>query len=74
MQKSVKRTKVLGLLAAGSMLFQFGGCSFDAFLNQASIGFARTIGGFPAQTIYDAFIAPLVDGFSGGDDGGEEGA
>jgi hypothetical protein len=70
MQRSVNRTKVLGLLAAGSMLFQLGGCSIDAFLNQAQIGFARTFGGIPAQLIYDLTIGPL-DLFGGG--GEEEG-
>jgi len=73
MQKSVNRTKVLGLLAAGSMLFQLGGCSLDAFLNQASIGFARTFGGIPAQIIYDLTIGPFIED-SLGCGGSEEGA
>lgn len=71
MQKSVNRMKFLGLLGAGSMLFQFGGCSLDALVNQSSIGFARQLGAIPAQALYDAFIAPLVEGITGG---GEEGA
>jgi hypothetical protein len=42
----------------------------DAFFNQASIGFARTFGGIPAQLIYDLTIGPFIEDFIGG--GSEE--
>lgn len=66
MRRNVHRVKMLGLLLTGAMVFQFGGCSLNGLLNQASIGFARQIGAIPAQVVYDATIAPLIDSITGG--------
>lgn len=70
MRKSIHRMKVVGLLAAGSMLFQFGGClDLGGVWRNVQIGFTRQIGAIPAQAVYDLTVGPLLDGVLGGDDG-----
>jgi len=62
--------KVLGTLVAGATLLQFGGCglgNLGAIWQQAGIGFARELGAIPAVVVYDAYIAPLVEGILPGD-------
>jgi len=54
-------------LATGSMLFQFGGClDLGGLWRNVQVGFSRQIGAIPAQTFYDAVIAPLVGDLTGG--------
>lgn len=68
MRRKVHAMKVVGVLLTGGMLLQFGSCSLSGLLNQASIGFARQLGAIPAQAVYDATIAPIIDDALGGDD------
>lgn len=69
MRNSVRRTKVVALLATGTMLFQFGGClNLESFARNFRIGFTRQIGAIPAQAVYDLTVGPLVDGLLGGGD------
>ena len=62
MRNKIPRLKMVGLLFTGAMMFQFGGCSLNGLLSQASIGFARQIGAIPAQAVYDLTVGPLIDG------------
>lgn len=67
MRRSVHRMKVAGLLAAGSMLFQFGGClDVGGLWRNVQIGFTRQIGAIPAQAVYDLTIGPIIDDLIGG--------
>lgn len=69
MRNSVRRTKVVALLATGAMLFQFGGClNLEGFVRNFRIGFQRQLGAIPAQTVFDLTVGPLVDGLLGGGD------
>jgi len=75
MKKMTRRFKVIGMLATGATLLQFGGCglgNLGAIWQQAGIGFAQQLGAIPAQIVYDAYIAPLVEGLLPGDDGEAE--
>lgn len=69
MKKSARKMKVLSTLAAGGMMLQFGGCSLDTFLNQASIGFARGVGAFPVDLVISQ-LDSLLGGVLPGGDGG----
>ena len=71
MLKKSRRMKVVGLLATGAMIYQFGGCLGGVF-QRAGIGFAEALGAVPAGIVNDLFIQPLIDGFldTDGDDTG----
>ncbi len=62
MLKKSRRMKVVGLLATGAMLFQFGGC-LGGISQRAMIGFAEALGALPAQIVNEQFIQPLFDSF-----------
>ena len=72
MLKKSRRMKVVGLLATGAMLFQFGGCLGGVF-QRAGIGFAEALGAVPANIVSDLFITPLIEGFLPADDDGNGG-
>ncbi len=59
MQRNSIRMKVVGLLATGAMMMQFGGCLYDGFLKQVGIGFGRGIGAIPSE-IVNSIVAPLL--------------
>ena len=60
MRKNTFRMKVVGLLATGAMMMQFGGsCLYDGFLKQVGIGFGRGIGEIPSE-IVNSLVAPLI--------------
>jgi hypothetical protein len=44
--------KAASLLATGSLVFQFGGCSLGSFARHAQIGFAQEMGGILAWTAW----------------------
>ena len=48
-----RKRKMLGLLAAGCLLFQFGGCQLDAFWNRYQVGFAEQFGAFTASIVIE---------------------
>lgn len=66
MRKSAIRMKVVGMLASGCMLFQFGGCNLNGFINNAVRGFGEGFGAIPAQVFFDLTIGPLLDDLLGG--------
>ena len=67
MRRSVHRKKAVALLAAGAMLFQFGGClSLGGAWRNFQLGFSRQIGALPAQAVFDLTIGPLIDGVLAG--------
>ena len=66
MKRKLRGARIAGLLAMGSTVFQFGGCSLDGFLNRAQIGFAESIGAFAAEMLLDRLPAgPVGSGGSG---------
>ncbi len=64
MKRRSHRTRIVGLLAMGSTVFLFGGCSLDGFLNSAQVGFAEQIGAFAADLLLDRLPAagPMAGG------------
>jgi hypothetical protein len=66
MRKTANRMRFIGMLASGCMLLQFGGCSLNGFIQQATIGFARGFGAIPSQVLFDLTIGPLLDDLVGG--------
>jgi hypothetical protein len=74
MKKMTRRFRTVGMLAAGATLLQFGGCglgNLGGIWRQAGIGFAYELGAIPARVVYDAYIAPLVEGLLPGNDTGD---
>ena len=59
MKKRSHRKRLLGLLAAGGLVLQFGGCSLDAAWNRLQVGFMERIGAISAEALLDLF--DLVD-------------
>lgn len=49
------KRKMLGMLAAGCLLFQLGGCGFEGLWNRFQIGFGEQLGAFAASVMIDAF-------------------
>jgi len=75
MRNNNRWVKVVGMLATGATLLQFGGCSLERLINQMQIGFARELGSIPAQVIYDRYVADALEGLlpdlgGGGDEDG----
>ena len=64
--KKNRKMKMMGMLVTGAMLFQFGGC-LGGLWQQIGIGFGRGLGALPVDTVNDLFIAPLLEGITGGD-------
>lgn len=58
MRKNTRTMKLVGLLATGAMMMQFGGC-LGGLGQQAGIGFARAFGALPAGVLY-GLVAPLL--------------
>lgn len=59
MQKKVRGWKVLGLLAIGGTVLQFGGC-LGTLPRNIWTGFGLGLGNIPAVYVYDNFIAPII--------------
>ena len=57
MKRRLRGARIAGLLAMGSTVFLFGGCSLDGFLNSAQVGFAERIWAFAAQLLLDRLPA-----------------
>jgi hypothetical protein len=70
MRKNSHRMKIVGLLLAGGMLLQFGGC-LGGIWKQVGIGFGRSIGAIPGNLVGDLIVGFLPIG--GGDDGTDGG-
>lgn len=53
MTRTHRKRKMLGLLAAGCLLFQFGGCELGGAWNRFQIGFSEQFGAFAASVVID---------------------